>query len=75
MELVGTVLHFIEGLCLVFRWKYSQMLTTLLRQLTDGRYQVERLCVEVLVYVDFPGLINGLPFRLQKQGTLLLGTL
>ena len=74
-ELVNTLLHFSEGLCLVFRWKFSRMLTTPLRQLTGGRYQVDRLCVEVLVYIGFPGLINALPFRLQKQSTLLSGTL
>ena len=35
-----SVLHFREGLCLVFRWKCSRMLTTPLRQLTGGRYLV-----------------------------------
>ena len=39
------------------------------------RYQMGRLCVEMLVYVGFPGLRNALPFRPQKQSTLLLGTL
>ena len=75
MELVSTVLHFREGLCLVFRWKCLPMLTTLLRQPRGGRYQVERLCGGVLVYVGFPGLRNALPFRLQKQSTLLSGSL
>ena len=51
------------------------MLTTPPRKLTGGRYQVERLCVEVLVCVNFPGLRNALPFRLLKQSTLLSGTL
>ena len=41
MGLVITVLHFREGLCLVFHWKYSRMLTTPLRKLTGGRYQVD----------------------------------
>ena len=41
MELVSTVLRFREGLCLAFYWKYSQMLTTLRRQLTGDQYQVE----------------------------------
>ena len=64
-----------EEFCLAFRWKCSWMLTTPPRQLTGGRYRVERLCVEVLVYVGFPGLRNALPFRLPKQSTLLSGTL
>ena len=51
------------------------MLSTPPRQLTGGRYQVELLCVEVLVYVGFPELINALPFRLQKQSTLPSGAL
>ena len=75
MELVSTILHFREGRCLVFRWKYSRMLTTPQRQLTGGRYQVDRLCVEILVYVGFPALRNVLPFRLKKQSNLLSGTL
>ena len=75
MELVSTVLHFIKDLCLVFRWNCSRMPATPPRQLTGGRYQVKRLCVEVLVYVGFPGLRNALLFRLQKQSTLLSGTL
>ena len=41
MGLVSTVLHFREGLCLVFHWKCLRMLTTPLRQLTGGRYQVD----------------------------------
>ena len=41
MGLVSTVLHFREGLRLAFRWKYSRMLTTPLKQLTGGPYQVE----------------------------------
>ena len=41
MGLVSTVLRFREGLCLAFHWKYSQMLTTLRRQLTGDQYQVE----------------------------------
>ena len=48
MELVSTVLHSKEGLCLVFCWKCLLMLITPLRQLTGGRYKVERF-VEVLV--------------------------
>ena len=32
---------FQTGLCLVFRWKCSRMLTTPLWQLSGGRYQVE----------------------------------
>ena len=40
-KLVSTVLHSREKLCLVFRWKCLRMLTTPLRQLTGGRYQVE----------------------------------
>ena len=39
--LVSTVLQFREGLCLVFHWKCSRMLTTHLRQLTGGQYQVD----------------------------------
>ena len=39
--IVSTVSHFREGLRLAFRWKYSRMLTTPLKQLTGGRYQVE----------------------------------
>ena len=30
-----------QGLCLVFHWKCSRMLTTPLGQLTGGRYQVD----------------------------------
>ena len=41
MGIVSTVLHFREGLRLAFRGKYSRMLTTPLKQLTGGRYQVE----------------------------------
>ena len=41
MGLVSTVLRFREGLCLAFHWKYSQMLTTLRRQLTGDQYQAE----------------------------------
>ena len=41
MGLVRTVFRFREGLCLAFHWKYSQMLTTLRRQLIGGQYQVE----------------------------------
>ena len=41
MKLVSTVLRFREGRCLVFHWKYSQMLTTLRMQLIGGQYQVE----------------------------------
>ena len=41
MGLVSTVLHFREGLCLVFHWKCSRMLTTPRRQLTGGQYQVD----------------------------------
>ena len=41
MGLVSTKLDFREGLCLVFHWKCSRMLTTPLRQLTGGRYQVD----------------------------------
>ena len=51
------------------------MLTTPLRQLTDGRYQAEQLCVDVLAYVGFPGLRNASSFRRLKQNTLLSGTL
>ena len=74
MGLVRTVLHFREELCLVFHQKCSLMQTTPLRQLTGGRYQVDQSCMEVLVYVGFPELKNALPFRLQKQSTLLSGT-
>ena len=74
MELVSTVLDFREGLCLVFHWKCSRMLTTPLRQLTGGRYQVDLSCVEVLVYIGFPGLRSALPFRLKKKSTLHSGT-
>ena len=49
------------------------MLTTPLSQLTGGWHPVERLCVEVLVYVGFLDLINAPPFRLLKQSTLLSG--
>ena len=59
MELMSTVLHFKEELCLAFRWKCSRVLTTPLRQLTGGWYQVERLCVEVLVYVGLNTLLSG----------------
>ena len=50
------------------------MLTTPLRQLAGGRFQVDESCVEVLVYIGFPGLKNSLPVRLKKQSTLLSGT-
>ena len=53
MELMSTVLHIRGGLWHVFCRRYSRMLTTPLRQLTGGWYQVEQLCVEVLVYVGF----------------------
>ena len=78
MKLMSTVLHSRARPCLVFHWKFSRMLTTPLRQLTSGGYQVERLCVGVLliVCVGFAGLRNALPFRLPKQNALLLsGTL
>ena len=39
--LVSTLLHFRERLCPVFYWKCSRNLTTPLRQLTGGRYQVD----------------------------------
>ena len=51
------------------------MLTAPLRRLTGGRRLVERLCLEVLVYVSFPGLRRVPPFRILKQSTLLSGTL
>ena len=41
MGLVSTVLRFREGHCMVFHWKYSQMLIALRRQLIGGQYQVE----------------------------------
>ena len=73
MGLVSTVLYFIQGFCLVFHWKCSRMLTTPLRQLTGGRYQVIQSCVEVLLYVSFPGLKNALPFRLSEAECVALG--
>ena len=67
MELVSTVLYFREELCLVFCWKCSRMLTTPLRQQTGGLYQVDRSCVEVLVYIGFPRLRNALPFDFRSR--------
>ena len=51
------------------------MPTTPLSRLIGGRYRVETFCVEMLVYVDFPGLRDDLTFRLLEQSTLLLETL
>ena len=51
------------------------MLTTPLMQLMGVRYQGERLCEKVPVYVGFTGLKNTLTFGVLKQSTLLSGTL
>ena len=71
MGLVSTALHFREGLCVVFHWKCLRMLTTPLRQLTGGRYQVDcwfsrtQKCVTVSTseaeYVALGNAVKELP--------------
>ena len=50
------------------------MQTTLLRQLTGGQYALQR-CVEVVVYVVFPGPKDAHPFQPYRQIVSLSKTL